>query len=232
MKIYHVDPQSGEYLGESDARESPIEPGIYLVPEFATQRPPPTPGNNQVAALVEGEWQLVEDYRGRAIFYTSNGAYVGKVSGIGPLPPGTTLLPRPSVDHEFNGTAWRVSAALRVARLNEAVNRERMRRIAQGTSITTSTGKTVPVDTRDLTDLVNINGRVQRAQLIPADQTVIFRGSDDIERTITSAEMIEIGLKVADFIEMHYRISWAIKRRLKEQPALDFTRDDVWVLPA
>ncbi len=39
MRIYHYD-ENGLQVGESDATESPMEPGVFLVPAFATDIPP------------------------------------------------------------------------------------------------------------------------------------------------------------------------------------------------
>ena len=39
--IYHYNETSGAYLGASEARESPLEPGIWLIPAKATTTAPP-----------------------------------------------------------------------------------------------------------------------------------------------------------------------------------------------
>ena len=41
MKIYHYSPVNGALLGSEDAFESPLEPGVYIIPAHATQSPPP-----------------------------------------------------------------------------------------------------------------------------------------------------------------------------------------------
>ena len=41
MDIYHFHPTTGEYLGQSLADESPLEPGVFLVPAYATTTPAP-----------------------------------------------------------------------------------------------------------------------------------------------------------------------------------------------
>mgnify|MGYP000744720853 CR=1 FL=1 len=41
MLIHHYNETSGAYLGTSDAIESPLEPGVWLVPAKATKTAPP-----------------------------------------------------------------------------------------------------------------------------------------------------------------------------------------------
>ena len=40
MKIYHYDPLLRICTGVSEADESPLEPGVFLIPAFATEFPP------------------------------------------------------------------------------------------------------------------------------------------------------------------------------------------------
>ncbi len=41
MKVYHYHPETLDFFGESEAFESPLETGVYLVPAFATLISPP-----------------------------------------------------------------------------------------------------------------------------------------------------------------------------------------------
>lgn len=60
-------------LGESQARENPLEPGKHLIPAHATDVEPPIPEENEAAVFDEGsqEWTIVADYRGQ-IFWDSD----------------------------------------------------------------------------------------------------------------------------------------------------------------
>lgn len=58
MKIYHYDSRTNEFVGQSDADESPLEPGVFLIPAFATDQTPPTPGANQKVVWRNGAWEI------------------------------------------------------------------------------------------------------------------------------------------------------------------------------
>lgn len=58
MKIFNYDAFNGQFISETDADESPLEPGVFLIPAFATEiQPPEQEGYN--AHFIDGDWQLV-----------------------------------------------------------------------------------------------------------------------------------------------------------------------------
>lgn len=58
--VYQAD-HNGYYLGPTTASESPLEPGVFLIPGGCVEDAPPAPGEHQVVQLVNGTWQLVTD---------------------------------------------------------------------------------------------------------------------------------------------------------------------------
>ncbi|MGE4448558.1 MAG: hypothetical protein AB7E15_09705 [Azospira sp.] len=54
--IYHYDPATGIFTGADVARESPMEPGVFLIPANATTEPPPECGDDQRPVFREGAW--------------------------------------------------------------------------------------------------------------------------------------------------------------------------------
>ncbi|MFN4124431.1 hypothetical protein [Pannonibacter indicus] len=58
MLIYHFHPATAQYLGFSEADESPLEPGVYLIPAHATDVPPPEPADGFIRKFVDGGWLL------------------------------------------------------------------------------------------------------------------------------------------------------------------------------
>lgn len=58
MKIYHYHPETLEYLGEGRADESPLEPGVFLIPAHATDAAPPAEVAGKTRHFEGGAWAL------------------------------------------------------------------------------------------------------------------------------------------------------------------------------
>jgi hypothetical protein len=56
MKIHHYHPETLEYLGEGQADESPLEPGVYLIPAHATPIAPPAAVAGKSRHFESGAW--------------------------------------------------------------------------------------------------------------------------------------------------------------------------------
>jgi hypothetical protein len=59
MKTVYQLNQNGEYTGETIAHESPLEPGVYLIPGGCVETVPPETKEGQVAVW-DGVWTLVD----------------------------------------------------------------------------------------------------------------------------------------------------------------------------
>jgi hypothetical protein len=66
MKEYNYHPQYKYYSSRSDAFESPIEPGKYLVSAYASLVEPPIVNDGQIQIYDEktSTWTIIEDHRG------------------------------------------------------------------------------------------------------------------------------------------------------------------------
>ena len=58
MKIYHYN-QYGYYCGQDVADESPLEPGVFLIPALATDQEPPVASKDQLVIFVDGVWTII-----------------------------------------------------------------------------------------------------------------------------------------------------------------------------
>jgi hypothetical protein len=69
MINYHYHPELKYFTGEGSAFESPRDPGLFLIPAYATNIEPPTCESNQVQVFNGESWDIVEDKRG--IYYST-----------------------------------------------------------------------------------------------------------------------------------------------------------------
>lgn len=60
MQIYNYDALTGEYIGETTADESPLEPGIFLIPANATTTAPPNTQAGKTINFQNGAWVFID----------------------------------------------------------------------------------------------------------------------------------------------------------------------------
>lgn len=124
MLVYNYSPVDGAVLGTSEADESPLEPGVWLIPAFATDVPPPAAEAGQAAVWTGEAWLLVDDHRGETVYSTADGSEL-IIQSVGALPEDVTTEPRPSPLHVWADGAW----TLDVERHAAARRAERNRRL-------------------------------------------------------------------------------------------------------
>lgn len=96
----------------------------------------------------------------------------------------------------------------------DQVNAERDRRIALGYTAMTTTGKTMPVDTRNDVDFRNLNGLGSAALarvVAGSTDTFDFTGADNVTRTLTPQEMMEVSMQALAHVDAHYAAARALK---------------------
>lgn len=64
MKIYNYHPEYKTYVGSSLADESPLEPGVFLIPAHATELEPPSCSLGEIQVFNGTSWELVKNYSG------------------------------------------------------------------------------------------------------------------------------------------------------------------------
>ena len=61
MKIYNYRPDTLDFVGASTADESPLEPGVYIIPAHATEiAPPEFDAATQTCRFNNGKWDVVD----------------------------------------------------------------------------------------------------------------------------------------------------------------------------
>lgn len=66
--VYTYNPTTFEYVGETEAQESPLEPGVFLMPANAVKLEPPAIASNEIAVLINNAWLITADFRGQVWF--------------------------------------------------------------------------------------------------------------------------------------------------------------------
>ena len=84
MKLYNYNAFTKEFTKATDAKESPLEKGQFLIPANATVEEPPETREGYVSLWNGSEWVLTEDNRGIIVYDISTKAsatvnYTGKI---------------------------------------------------------------------------------------------------------------------------------------------------------
>jgi hypothetical protein len=58
MNIYHYIADTGIFYSKGVADESPLEPGVFLIPAYATTVAPPEVTEPEVAVFRDAEWSV------------------------------------------------------------------------------------------------------------------------------------------------------------------------------
>lgn len=109
--VYNYNPDTGEYLGPETAHESPMEPGVYLLPAHSTETTPPEAGEHQAAVYRNGAWTLVEDHRGE-VWYDTATQERHEIKNLGVVPETWTQSEPTDREAVWNGEAWEVPFAV------------------------------------------------------------------------------------------------------------------------
>jgi len=146
--VYSYD-EDGVYLGKTQADESPLEPGKYLIPANATETPPP--GEKECYAIVftGTVWEYAEDHRGETRYSTAAETLgmqveVINVGSLDKVAPDTTDKEAPDVPlgHRLTwmDAEWALeppdpadAIRLRIAEIESAVTPRRIREAVLGT---------------------------------------------------------------------------------------------------
>jgi hypothetical protein len=126
MEIYNYHPITKYYLNTSIANESPLEPGVFLIPSNATTIKPPKPIDNKIPIWVNDHWEL-QDFESKYTVWDLNGNQTEYIGNINLLPDNLTQIKPPDDNnfYKFNGFEWIKD----IERIKNIVRKERNRRI-------------------------------------------------------------------------------------------------------
>lgn len=102
--VYQTNPQ-GLYVGPLEAEQSPLEPGVFLIPGGCVLVPPPRDVPDSKAACWTGEaWELLDYFNGLIVYNTANREPL-TLTGVGTIPSGYTTK-KPGPDQIWKAGRW------------------------------------------------------------------------------------------------------------------------------
>ncbi|POA99733.1 hypothetical protein C2134_05015 [Chromobacterium sinusclupearum] len=129
--VYSYHPQTGEYLGPTQADRSPLDmEEVWLIPAFATAQQPPQAGERQAAVFRDGAWSLQTDWR--AVPLWNKRTVRQLMPQIGDTPDSLNATPlQPPAFAIWKDEAWAVDAAAQqAAQMTAAQQRQQQRLVA------------------------------------------------------------------------------------------------------
>ncbi|RBH53182.1 MULTISPECIES: hypothetical protein [Pseudomonas] len=96
--------QLGLYVGTAVAEESPLEPGVLLIPGGCVETPPPAIPTDKAACWSNGKWVLVDYYNGLVVYSITTSEPM-TINGVGPIPSGYTMK-KPGPDQVWKNGEW------------------------------------------------------------------------------------------------------------------------------
>ncbi|AKA22054.1 hypothetical protein [Pseudomonas chlororaphis] len=101
--VYQTSPL-GVFTGINEADESPLEPGVFLIPAGCVEVPPPLIPENKAAFWDGKDWQLVDYFEGLVV-YSITTTEPKTITGLGPIPSGYTVK-KPGPDQVWKNGEW------------------------------------------------------------------------------------------------------------------------------
>ncbi|MFJ4496655.1 DUF4376 domain-containing protein [Pseudomonas atacamensis] len=101
--VYQTD-HLGIFIGAVTADESPLEPGVYLIPGGCVEVEPPAIPEHKAAWWSGQAWQLVDYYGGVVVYSTETGEPL-TLKGFEPVPSGFTMK-KPEPNQVWKGGEW------------------------------------------------------------------------------------------------------------------------------
>lgn len=128
--VYRFSADTGEYVGSSEALESPREPGVFLVPGHATLQAPPATSANEVAVMVNDAWEMRADFRGLTYWLADGSKH--SISALGDMVPNAGLLSEPiySIKAKLKDSIDTKAGVVRAAYVSEGALIEEEYRLA------------------------------------------------------------------------------------------------------
>ncbi|MDP9783464.1 DUF4376 domain-containing protein [Pseudomonas fluorescens] len=103
-KIVYQTDHLGLFVAEVMADESPLEPGVYMIPGGCVEIPPPAVPEHKAAWWNGQAWQLV-DHFGGVVVYSIESGEPRTLEGFEPVPAGFTMK-KPGPNQIWKDSEW------------------------------------------------------------------------------------------------------------------------------
>jgi hypothetical protein len=233
-KIVYQTNYHGLYVGPVVAEESPLEPGVFLVPGGCVELPPPTDVPPFKAACWTGKiWQLLDYFNGLIVYNTIT-QEPRTLTGVGPIPNGYTVK-KPEPGQIWKNGRWIDDLDTMLAKLYlqklEAINSGCAQYIESGFN-SDALGESYRYDSA-LEDQVNLTGLV----VSRLDALCACYGSDNEKafREHTSDQLHVVGQHLVKHKQATLQQAESLKRALAKTLAdrdLPAMRAIEWSPPA
>lgn len=128
MDIYNYHPTTQEFINQSKADISPLEPDVYLIPALATTIEPPATAENESVVFDEESkvWNIVPDYRNVTLWHKLTAQKVTAALGQTPDDINATQI-QPTVDYpkwDATSEVWITDETVKLSALTSAAASE------------------------------------------------------------------------------------------------------------
>lgn len=106
--VFAYHPVTKEFMGESIAYESPLEPGVFHLPANTTDITPGAAVPNEALVWSDTSWRYASDLRGKTVYAKDDAGYgsARTITELGQVPSGYTLLQPATARDKWSGNAW------------------------------------------------------------------------------------------------------------------------------
>lgn len=218
MIIYNYSAITGEFIGTSEAKESPREPGIFLIPANAVTAVPLPVADNEVAVWNGTKWGKQADYRGK-VYYDKATKEKHEIKEIGVTPDVNWTDVEPTgPDAIWNGSAWEVPFSVYQTRKLEEIKHTFNEHVTG--SFICSLGYSMQFDK---SDSLLMEGAIQLIELSGGTTGYITDAEDISHYDVPIADMRTIKVEMlAEYAQAHFK-----KQLLRQQVQAATTQEEL-----
>lgn len=224
--VYSYDGTTKEYSGETFARESPREPGVFHIPSCATETAPPPTGVNEAAVFDEDTktWTHKPNYKGCAYYNTkTQEKQVITEIGVEPASDWTDITPT-DADAAWNGQGWEVSIEALKSRKKAEIAAVRY---ASATGTISINGNVYLIDKDSQTSFLGTLAALQSGAM----GSTIWKTADGRFVMLDAAEFMQVVTIVLAYISACFGAESSMLEQIEAASSADELAAVVWAAP-